>query len=89
MNSARLLHIPPILPTIIPFSPWNASLKKPGFQLAVNAFKKGQFKIIKAAALAFNISKSTFRRRIHHALKKQQITKNYQKLKNPHFHHGF
>ena len=24
-----------------------------------------------------------------HALKKQQITKNYQKLKNPHFHHGF
>ena len=24
-----------------------------------------------------------------HALKKQQIAENYQKLKNLHFHHGF
>ena len=42
--------------------------------------KKGQFKIIKAAALAFDISKSTLGRRIQGTSSHAQKTANCQKL---------
>ena len=54
--------------------------KEARIQLAVNAFKKGQFKTIKAAALAFDISKSTLGRRIQGTSSRAQKTANCQKL---------
>ena len=54
--------------------------KEAWIQLAVNAFKKGQFKTIKAAALAFDISKSTLGRRIQGTSSRAQKTANCQKL---------
>ena len=54
--------------------------KEARIQLAVNAFKKGQFKTIKAAALAFDVSKSTLGRRIQGTSSRAQKTTNCQKL---------
>ena len=54
--------------------------KEARIQLTVNAFKKGQFKTIKAAALAFDVSKSTLGRRIHGTSSRSQKTANCQKL---------
>ena len=54
--------------------------KEARIQLAVNTFKKGQFKTIKAAALAFDISKSTLGRRIQGTSSHAQKTANCQKL---------
>ena len=50
--------------------------KEARIQLAVNTFKKGQFKTIKAAALAFDISKSTLGRRIQGTSSCAQKTAN-------------
>ena len=54
--------------------------KEARIQLAVNAFKKGQFKTIKAAALAFDVSKSTLGRRIQGTSSHAPKTANCQKL---------
>ena len=54
--------------------------KEAQIQLAVNAFKKGQFKTIKAAALAFDVSNSTLGRRIQGTSSRTQKTANCQKL---------
>ena len=54
--------------------------KEVRIQLALSAFKSGQFKTIKAAALAFDIPKSTLGRQMQGTLPRSEKTANCQKL---------
>ena len=49
-------------------------------QMALDALKKGHFKSQRAAALAYDISETTLRRRIGGAVSRPQKTANCQKL---------
>ena len=54
--------------------------KESRIQLALNAYKKGQFKTLKSVCLAFDVPRTTLRRRIGGITSRAEKTANCQKL---------
>ena len=92
MDLSQITVIILISDILIPIFPMESQSKESRFQMALNAYKKGQLKTKKAAGLAFDIPQSTFRRRIEGTIlrfkKKKGIAKKYQKLGILHYQHG-
>ena len=58
------------------------SQSKDRIQLALNAFKNGQFKTKKSASLAFDVPETTLRRQLHGVASRSEKVGNYQNLSN-------
>ena len=60
----------------------NSVSKEERVQLALSAFKNGQYKTKKAASLAFDVPETTLRRRLQGTTSRMQTTSNCRKLSN-------
>ena len=78
----QILRIPPIYPLIVISHLYimECQSKEDRVQLALNAFKNGQFKTKKSASLAFDVPETTLRRRIQGIASRAEKPANGQKL---------